>query len=420
MNDERMQRGLVIAATSKLTHKGSAWLVPSQTGNGKKYTVCPDVENPHCTCLDHETRGLKCKHIFAVEITMKREEGKDGSATVTQTVTITETVAKRKTYPQKWEAYNEAQTHEKEHFLDLLHDLCKGIQEPPQSKGRPRLSMADSVFACCFKIFSTFSGRRFMSDLRDAHAKGFIDKVPHFNSIFNYLENPSLTPILKAMIVESSRALSAVEVDFAGDSTGFSVSRFLRWFDMKYGVVREKKEWVKVHLTCGVKTNIVTAVVIEDKNAADSPQLPEMVKTTAQNFKMREYSADKAYGSVSNYEALMDVGAMPFIAFKSNHTGAAGGLWEKMFHYFSFRKEDFLSHYHKRSNIESTNSMIKAKFRDNVRSKGGVAMKNEVLAKIVCHNICCIIQEMHELGIEPEFWAKGKEEGKDVLPMIPA
>ena len=37
-----------------------------------------------------------------------------------------------------------------------------------------------------------------MSDLRDAQAKGFIAKLPHFNSIFNYLESPELTPILRA------------------------------------------------------------------------------------------------------------------------------------------------------------------------------------------------------------------------------
>ena len=35
-----------------------------------------------------------------------------------------------------------------------------------------------------------------MSDMRDAHSKGYIAKVPHFNSICNYLENPELTPIL--------------------------------------------------------------------------------------------------------------------------------------------------------------------------------------------------------------------------------
>ncbi len=33
-------------------------------------------------------------------------------------------------------------------------------------------------------------------------------------------------------------------------------------------------------------------------------------------------------------------------------------------------------------------------------------MKNEVLAKIVCHNIVCVIHEMYELGIEPEFWGR--------------
>jgi len=41
---------------------------------------------------------------------------------------------------------------------------------------------------------------------------------------------------------------------------------------------------------------------------------------------------------------------------------------------------------------------------DHVRSKTDVAMVNEVLCKIICHNICCLIQESHELGIDAEFW----------------
>jgi transposase len=65
--------------------------------------------------------------------------------------------------------------------------------------------------------------------------------------------------------------------------------------------------------------------------------------------------------------------------------------------------KEFLQHYHKRSNVESTFSMIKAKFGDAVRSKTDTAMVNEVLCKIVCHNICCLIQETHELGIDPQF-----------------
>jgi hypothetical protein len=60
------------------------------------------------------------------------------------------------------------------------------------------------------------------------------------------------------------------------------------------------------------------------------------------------------------------------------------------------------------SNVESTVSMIKAKFSDHVRSKTDVAMRNEALCKILCHNICVLNQEMYELGIEPTFWANDK------------
>jgi transposase len=269
--------------------------------------------------------------------------------------------------------------------------------------GRPRLPLHDAIFCACFKVYSTVSARRFMTDLREAQAKGFIRKTPHFNTIFNYLEDKNLTPILRELIARSSLPLKAVETDFAVDSSGFSTSRFVRWFDHKYGVPRQEHDWVKVHLMCGVRTNVVTSVEIRDRHAADTKSLPYLVDMTAENFVVREVSADKAYASARNYDAINRHGATPFIAFKANHTGRGSRLWEKMFLHFQLRREDFLASYHKRSNVESTFSMIKAKFRDNVRSKTPVAMFNEVLCKLICHNICVLIQEAHELGIEVKF-----------------
>ena len=32
---------------------------------------------------------------------------------------------------------------------------------------------------------------------------------------------------------------------------------------------------------------------------------------------------------------------------------------------------------------------------------------------MLCHNICCLIQSMYELGINPVFW--GKEDGAPVV-----
>jgi transposase len=71
--------------------------------------------------------------------------------------------------------------------------------------------------------------------------------------------------------------------------------------------------------------------------------------------------------------------------------------------YFLYRRDEFLAHYHKRSNVETTFSMIKRKFGDFVRAKTDTAMTNEVLCKVLCHNIVVVIHEMAELGIAPEF-----------------
>lgn len=400
MSDLRQVRGLDIAANVRITRKGSRWFVPSQNGNGR-YTVTMHSKRPRCTCADHETTGRECKHTYAVKWALRftrddlqniEGERKDRRG-------------ERKTYPQQWRAYNAAQTNEKDIFLDLLFDLCSGLHEVARPRlGRPRIPIQDAIFAACFKVYSTVSCRRFMCDLREAKEKGYISRVPHFNSIFNYLENPQLTRILHSLIEETSRPLKAVETDFAVDSSGFTTSRFERWFDHKYGAIRHQHEWVKVHLMCGVRTNIVTAVEIRGKHAADTIMLPTLVDATARNFRLSEVSADKGYASRRNYKAIQRHGGIPFIAFKAFHTGKGDGLWQKMFHYFHFRRGEFLRHYHKRSNVESTFSMIKAKFRDHVRSKTNVAMVNEVLCKIICHNICCLIQESHELGIVAEFW----------------
>jgi transposase len=402
--ETREERGIELAEVARITRQNGVWIVPSQSGNGKyKVSLGTATEAARCTCPDYETRGVKCKHIFAVECVIRREttDNGDGSITVTDTVSVTAT--KRTTYAQDWTNYNEAQTNEKRQLQSLLFDLCGEIQEPAQGKGRPRLPLRDAVFAVTFKIYSTVSGRRFISDLCEAQAKGYIRNVPHFNSIFNYLDHPMMTPTLTALIVRSSLPLRAVETDFAVDSTGFTTSRFVRWFDHKYGAVRQEHDWVKAHMMCGVKTNIVTAVEIHGRDAQDSPILPSLLATTARNFNVSEVSADKGYSSINNADVVASYGAMPFIAYKAGHTGKGGGVWEKMFHFFSYQRETFLAHYHKRSNVESTVNMIKAKFSDHVRSKTDLAMKNEVLCKVLCHNICCLIHAMYELGISPAF-----------------
>jgi transposase len=316
----------------------------------------------------------------------------------------------RVTYKQEWQAYNQAQTNEKAKFHELLYALCQNITDIPrkQGAGRNRLPLGEMIFCVVFKVFSLVSGRRFISDLMEAQRRGYISKTPHFNSIFNYLELKEMTVCLKDLIIESSLPLRTVEGNFAVDSSGFSTGQFKRWFNTKYGNGEsiEKGEWLKVHIICGCQTNIVTSVEVTEGTAGDSPQFKPLVETTAENFVMNTVVADKAYSSGPNLQLVLVKGAQPYIPFRSNSTGGdkrSSSTWKRMFHFFMYNQEEFMRHYHKRSNVESTFSMIKAKFGERLRSKSETAQKNEVLCKILCHNLCCVIQSMYELGIDVDF-----------------
>jgi transposase len=414
--DARQQKGQEIAAQSKITRKGNLWLVPSQNGGGE-YAVNLENEAPHCTCRDHEFRAATCKHIYAVQIVIEQIETKKTTTTKTATseTVVTETVkVKRVTYKQEWKSYNAAQAYEKSEFLALLHGLTNGVDEPVQTFGRPRLSYADTLFSVVYKIYSTVSTRRFASDLRDAFQKGYLAKLPSYNTLFDYLRMPELTPYLQHLITESSKALKTIEVDFAVDSSGFSTGQFKRWLDVKYGEDEDRRQWLKLHLMCGVKTNIVTSVEVSDGYAHDSLYYKGLVAKTAKNgFQMAEVSADKAYLGGENLLATLRHGAIPYIPFKTNSVEQSGGtpksqLWTRMFHFYNFKRDEFLSHYHKRSNVETTFHMIKSKFGQRLRSKTLTAQINEALCKVLCHNICCVIQSIHELGIEPTFHAEMK------------
>ncbi len=394
----RREKGREIARTSKVVLSGYKWLVPSQSSN-KTYEVVLGLGNSRCNCPDFIERGLRCKHIFAVEITISKQINEDGTTTLTTT--------KRITYSQNWKAYNTAQINEQDLFMKLLADLCKDIEEPLYKFGRPRLQLKDMVFSSALKVYSTFSLRRFMGDTKTAVERGYLSRQSSFTAVGKYIQNKKLTPILRQLITISAIPLRSVETKFAIDSTGFRTTKFNDYCREKHQTHKEHK-WIKAHLCCGVKTNIITSVQIGDEDSADSPQFIPLAQETHQNgFRINEMTADKAYSSRDNLAYINSIGGMPYIPFKSNATGKPKGndhIWRLMYDFFTFRREEFMEHYHNRSNIESTNNMIKAKFTDLVRSKDETAQKNEVLLKVLCHNIVVLIQEMHELGIKPDFY----------------
>jgi len=345
--DLRQLKALEIAARHQVVFADGAWLVPSQSSPSKTYRVTLG-ENLGCDCDDFQLRRQACKHVLAAQFVCARDHAGQTPEMATDAVPV------RPTYKQDWPRYNQAQQTEKVRFRVLLFELCRDLPDPPQpGPGRRRTAMADMVFACALKVFTTLSSRRFACDLEDAHQRGYLSGLMNSVSVCAYLESELLTPVLQELIVRSSLPLRAVEKVFAPDSSGFSTSRFVRWFDEKYGVERSGHDWVKAHAICGVQTNIVTAVEIAGRDAGDSPLFKPLVHKTAENFTVQEVPADKAYLSHDNLELVEGLGGTAYVPFKSNsQPGEAGSLWERMYHYYQFRREEFLKHYHQRSNAE--------------------------------------------------------------------
>jgi putative transposase len=72
----RETRGLEIAQAkeNQITRMdASTYKVRSQNGNGE-YAVCLSEDEWRCECPDHRFRGVKCKHIWAIEFSLKIRE----------------------------------------------------------------------------------------------------------------------------------------------------------------------------------------------------------------------------------------------------------------------------------------------------------------------------------------------------------
>ena len=74
-----------------------------------------------------------------------------------------------------------------------------------------------------------------------------------------------------------------------------------------------------------------------------------------------------------------------------------------MYYYFMYNRLTFMEHYHMRSNVESAFSMIKGKLVTWLDPKSDTGQINEALCKVLCHNICVLIQAIHALNVEPIF-----------------
>ena len=319
---------------------------------------------------------------------------------------------KRPTYAQDGPSYRLAQEFEGDFFRLFLSNLMDLVKEPQRTLGRPRHKLSDVFKAMVLKVYGGMSTGRSKTSIRDAWRFGYLEKVPSANTIIEYMNMPELTPIFQECIEFTALVLRPYEVHFAADSSGFRASHYQRWCEEKHGknrdedeelIERKKREWRKVHIVVGVNTQVVVAVRV---GGGDYPRFIPMLERVRELFEFETVSGDGAYTGYLNYEAADSWGVTAFLPFDSRHVRPSDSdqsTWAKAYRFQAENPDEWKAGYHPRSNVETGFSTVKRLFDETIRSNKLDAQVNELLIKMLCHNIVVLIHEMFELGIYPFF-----------------
>lgn len=293
--------------------------------------------------------------------------------------------------------YNKIQENEFLNFFEFVRYLTNYI-----CKGKKMKRMIQCLLI--WRKFPSLSVRRARGLLLLLKKFGIITvDIPCFKTLSNYNEDNSLQIILDKLIEKSSKSLSVIEHDFATDATGIRTNLFSSWFSIRCKKEIRRRDHLTVHITTGVKSNIVTALNVEIKSGNDNKIFREHVDKTSENFKVSEFSGDGKYWCKENCRKVIEVGAKPYFKVWKSWAGNSRGCmsWKMMNLESKNNPEEYKKHYHKRSNVESTNMSKKMIHGEKVYSKLNSARVNEETLRWINHNINVLNRAKYEWKINP-------------------
>ncbi len=311
-----------------------------------------------------------------------------------------------KKYPRNWSDYIKGRQKEKLWALNLLSEAIRILKVKTYGKGngRPPYPLPDKIFFCVQKVMrrTTYDANEEFIDY--SHLKKWVMCKPRPHSVADFMNDFQLTPILEQLIVLTSTPLAEFEKAYAIDSTGLSTFNRDRWIKVRLEH-KQHKDYKKIHTIIGTRTCVIVSAKVTVGSQGDSPLLIPLLKNISRFFKLDTLSADGAYASRKNAQAVEDKGAVPYFKLRKDVSALSKGYpaWNRMFHRLRDDKEKYGRFYHSRSLIETSYSMFKRKISAFLSSKTEVAQTNESLCIAISHNLFCLVNAIFCDNLTPIF-----------------
>ena len=320
-----------------------------------------------------------------------------------------ETQKERRSSPRDEALYNKLQEHEIPLFVLCAPPAVLAILDKKSlwcGTGRPPCSLYDILISLLFKQYFRLSLRRAIGLLNLLKNVGCLDiKIHCFKTLDNYLLSGEVEPYIHRLVEITSVLFRIVERFMATDSTGTSTTCFSSWYSIRVCKKSRKRDHLMVHISVGTKSHVVVALDVRSKQGSDNEIFRSHVKRVDKNFNVEEWSGDSAYLSRKNCDAVVEIGAEPWFRLKSNTTAKPKGsvAFKNMVLKTKNNPEEADEKYHRRSNIECTNSAKKRKFGSSVRCRVPIAQRNEDTLSWIGYNFSLLPKAPHEYGIKINF-----------------
>ncbi len=208
--------------------------------------------------------------------------------------------------------------------LKIVEDLGDPYQAKPGLGGMTAYPPKAMAAVCILMEAETKTYRKMV---------GYLRMHPDLVSRIGLPRIPSKSTIWRAygMIPEQylreihTRIIGDVMVtgSLAGDSTGYSSNRFVRWFSIRHDQVGLKRGWVKMHSVIDVSTRTVLDYLVTDGYTSDITGLWPMLGRIEEGADF--FCLDSAYLARKICDAISDKGMVPRIRPKSNTVCKNGG-----------------------------------------------------------------------------------------------
>jgi len=390
-----------------------AWLVPDEPGALTKRVEVVwviDEFEPECKCRDFLARR-DCKHVQAIHAYLGDETDRYDGRLVEPNAVPT-----NKGKDRDWKLYDRIADNRVAQFQKILYSLCRELPPRPLAKGRPKKELADVIFVAVFKAFRDVPGRQIREELEGAEKNEFVSSIPKRSTFYEYLQSDEITEHLEGLIdrtVDPFAEAEGRDTYFAVDSSGIHLKRrkalAVRKKPRKGKKMRLKEytqgphDYATLHAACGAETGVITAAAVTIGGGHDKKYLIPLMRRTAKKCDVKVVVADSQYIWARNFEYVRELGATPYIYFRENQTGESSPILEEAYGEYLEDITGWFREYAKRSAVETAFSMLKANFGGSTQAMTDATIRNEVLVKVVGHNILLLINGIMQYRMWPDF-----------------